>query len=227
MSGRTTPPEESLTFRNGAAPLTVEFYENRIEARSHPAKTVRLPATGTSSEVVFPVQVGPDEERLHCTVRVYHHRRLLQNLELSGPVATEDRRVGEDEISLAGDAFRSLVSSPQRGLHKRSTSIVINRSDEACFRGKGDARGARDHCRARHRAARDQLDAAMSSDEIEDARPGSEQQVQLLQGLAQQGTALLADFPPWPRVYAPSSPAGGMRGWWQSCMTGYARPSAQ
>lgn len=137
MSGRTTPPEESLTFRNGAAPLTVEFYENRIEARSHPAKTVRLPATGTSSEVVFPVQVGPDEERLHCTVRVYHHRRLLQNLELSGPVATEDRRVGEDEISLAGDAFRSLVSSPQRGLHKRSTSIVINRSDEACFRGKG------------------------------------------------------------------------------------------
>ncbi|MFE2727166.1 hypothetical protein [Kitasatospora sp. NPDC059327] len=184
---------EDLTFRKSGARLVVEFYEDRSSASRHPSKTIVLPDRGASSEAVFPVSVGPDELEIRCGARVYHADRLVQRLELVGPVAEADGPVAGQEISVRGELFSSLTvtpgAAPGPGADRRAV-IRVEDGERADIHLGGRTVPVRldglDDFRA---MIREHLTGVLAQDA--DARqPGDRAPDELLRGLAQQGSTL-------------------------------------
>ncbi|MEU1505396.1 hypothetical protein [Kitasatospora sp. NPDC005748] len=200
-------PEEGLSFRGTGARLVVEFYEERSTASRHTSKAIVLPDRGASSEAVFPVAVGPDEREIRCGARVYHRDRLLQRLELTGPVGAADRPVAGREITVHGEVFSSLSdnsdstdstdatdSTSTAGTagtgDRRAAVIRIDSDDRADIRLNGTSTPVRLADLDRFRALiqqllTDDLDRQLGAPETELPPPDA-----LLRGLAQQGSTL-------------------------------------
>lgn len=186
-------PEEGLTFRGAGARLLVEFYEDRTTASRHPPRKIVLPDRGASSEAVFPVSVGPGEREIRCGARVYHENRLLQRLELVGPVGPADRPVDGQEIAIHGELFSSLITSPgtpPRRDGERRAVIRVESGESADIHLGGRSTPVRldglDEFRAR---IREYLSDVLARD-VDAQEPGDHAPDDLLRGLAQQGSTL-------------------------------------
>ncbi|MEV0536132.1 hypothetical protein [Kitasatospora sp. NPDC050463] len=186
-------PEENLTYRGAGARLLVEFYEDRATASRHAPRKIVLPDRGASSEAVFPVSVGPGEQEIRCGARVYHENRLLQRLELVGPVGPADRPVAGQEITVHGELFSSLVTAPgtaPRHDGDRRAVIRVESGESADIRLGGKSTPVRldglDDFRAR---IREHLGDVLARD-VDAQEPGDHAPDDLLRGLAQQGSTL-------------------------------------
>ncbi|MFJ9950001.1 hypothetical protein [Kitasatospora sp. NPDC091207] len=186
-------PTEDLIHRKSGARLVVEFYEDRSTASRHPSKTIVLPDRGASSEAVFPVTVEPGEREIRCGARVYHADRLLQRLELVGPVAEPDGPVAGQEITIRGELFSSLTSTPAAapgGSGDRRAVIRVEDGERADIHLGGKTTPVRldglDDFRA---MIREHLTGVLAQD-ADPRQPGDRAPDELLRGLAQQGSTL-------------------------------------
>jgi len=148
-----------------------------------------LPVSGPSSTVDIEIGVAADAIEVRAAVLIFQRATLLQSAQLRGPVRAEDKPCDGETIRLVVDAENTPDIVPPGAEVDASMSFHVGRPGEALL---VDAAGNRSLLALGSLGAfRDQiiqtLRKALDVDDVEGARPGSEQQVELLRSLARHG----------------------------------------
>jgi hypothetical protein len=160
-----------------------------------PAGTVRvsrpmiLPERGPSSSIDVDIEVPLDARVVRATVLVFQRSTLLQSAQLSGPVSVRDRPQDGRRIELTVNAEVTPDTAPANAEVDASLSFHVGRPGEVLLVDAGQEHrllvvGSLDSFRDEIVGL---LNASLDRDDVEEASPGSVQQVELLRGLARQG----------------------------------------
>lgn len=198
VAGRPLPEESVVVDQAFGAALDVEVVVDGPDGTIAMRRPLRLPPTGASSAVTVPVEVAADAREVTATVLVFQRATLLQSAQLRGPVGAEDVAPRGRGLRLELDAEVTADLAPPTVEVDASLCCNVGHAGDVLL---VDAAG-------RHRVlVLDALDrfrddvvetlrVALDRDDVEGAQPGSEQQVELLRGLARQGHTLYQALEP-------------------------------
>ncbi|BCY10797.1 hypothetical protein [Actinoplanes sp. L3-i22] len=159
-------------------------------------RTLVLPRQGASRELSFAFDVPAAQDTLRLSVHVYQQNRVVQVLDLVGPVADEDVTVGGARLS----AVRSLLRPMPAGTGARqpfdaSLGFYAGGDGEAVIVGADrPARLDTVELAELQRNLTDILRRAVGEDGAVNARPGSAQQTAMLRDLARFGIAFYQEL---------------------------------
>ena len=159
-------------------------------------KILVLPRKGTSRELSIPFDVPADQETLRLTVHVYQRNRVVQVLDLAGPVADEDVPVGGARLAAVRSLLQPMAADPEeRQAFDASFAFHAGGEGEAVVVGSGrPARLDTVELGELQRSLTVILRRAVGADGAESVRPGSEQQTAMLRELARFGIAFYREL---------------------------------
>lgn len=193
-------PDSEVDYSHGSAELTIEFIAptpgGRTERQTLP---LLLPPAGPTSRVTFALEVPTDAEMVRASVLIFQGARLLQSVELRGPVSRTDHVINGHHIELV--TIAEIVSTPTPAVSPAidaSWSFQIGLPNEALLKvasGQGSMISLPDMTKFSTDLIY-LLRQAVAADAEDGAEPGSEQQVALMRALARRGNLLYQHLSP-------------------------------
>ncbi len=186
--------ESRVEATPSGAILDVELVTGTPEGTTHERRQLLLPQTGPSAAVEFPLDVAAGAKDVLFSVLVYQGARVIQSVEVEGPVAKRDTAVRGRELTIrsVSEAEPDPMPVPKSADVDLSLSFQVGASDEVLANSTKD--GARvvalgDLGELTGQVV-DVLRGALGADAVDGTKPGSEQQRTLLRQLAQLGNTM-------------------------------------
>jgi hypothetical protein len=196
-------PEADVHFDTAVgALLDVELVTTGPDGTARQHQPMVLPPSGATAQARFALPVAAGATEVTCSVLVFQGARLLQSAEIRGPVAKKDAKVAGEGIRFVRTADLATTSVERSAPIDASLSFHVGSAGEALLvGGDGPSRiisiGGLAELQTQIRMllmqaanvdADDGLDHGSDTDSA--GSPGSEQQVELMRGLARVGNML-------------------------------------
>jgi hypothetical protein len=194
VAAGTPFPESEVDYSQGDAVLDIGFVTAGPDGRTkHQSRRLLLPPTGPTAQAMFSLEVPANAKTVLATILVFQGARMLQTAQLRGPVTRDDRAVDGRRIELVSTA--EIVSTPtpvaSGPAMEASLSFQVGRSDEVLLKipsGPGHLVTLPPDMAEFNDDIIYLLRQAVADDAEDGAEPGSDQQVELLRGLARRGS---------------------------------------
>jgi hypothetical protein len=193
VAGDALPEDQIVRDSSGAAELLLAFVTTGVAGLAFQQHVVTLPATGPTKQVQFTLDVAVDATEVTASLVVYQGTRLIQSVEMSGPVADTDAPVAGRGIAFRRTADFVAVPVARSAEVDVSFAFHVGGAGDVLVRGARqirpfsipglDAFGDQITLLLQDALAGDHEDAAGGS-------PGSDAQTGLLRGLARAGNLL-------------------------------------